>query len=83
VRSFTIITTTPNALCAEIHDRMLVILPPQVWPVWLGEEPADAERLKALLAPYPAEAMTAWPVSQRVGNVRNNEPNLRSLWAYP
>jgi putative SOS response-associated peptidase YedK len=48
VRSSTIITTTPNALCAEIHDRMLVILPPQVWPVWLGEEPADAERLKAL-----------------------------------
>jgi putative SOS response-associated peptidase YedK len=58
VRSFTIVTTTPNALCAEIHDRMPVILPPEAWPAWLGEEPADADRLKALLAPYPAEGMT-------------------------
>jgi putative SOS response-associated peptidase YedK len=76
VRSFTIVTTTPNALCAEIHDRMPVILPPQAWPVWLGEEPADTERLKGLLAPYPAEGMTCWPVSARVGNVKNNEPSL-------
>jgi putative SOS response-associated peptidase YedK len=76
VRSFTIVTTTPNALCAEIHDRMPVILPLEAWPVWLGEEPADAELLKALLAPYPAEGMTAWPVDRRVGNVRNNDPSL-------
>ena len=26
IRSFTIITTTPNALCAELHDRMPVVL---------------------------------------------------------
>jgi putative SOS response-associated peptidase YedK len=75
-RSFTIVTTTPNVLCAEIHDRMPVILSPAAWPVWLGEEPADADLLKALLAPYSAEAMTAWPVSQRVGNVKNNDPSL-------
>ena len=76
MRSFTIVTTTPNALCAEIHDRMPAILPPEAWPAWIGEEPADADRLKALLAPYPAEAMTVWPVSTRVGNVRNNDPSL-------
>jgi putative SOS response-associated peptidase YedK len=76
IRSFTIVTTTPNELCAEIHDRMPVILPPEAWPVWLGEEPADSERLKALLTPYPAEGMTAWPVDKRVGNVRNNDPSL-------
>jgi putative SOS response-associated peptidase YedK len=27
-------------------------------------------------SPYPAAAMAAWPVSQRVGNVKNNDPNL-------
>ena len=32
--------------------------------------------LKALLAPYPAEEMTCWPVSARVGSVRNNDPSL-------
>jgi putative SOS response-associated peptidase YedK len=76
VRSFAVITTTPNALCAELHDRMPVVLGPQVWPEWLGEEPADPARLKVLLAPYPAEEMTCWPVSTRVGNVKNNDPSL-------
>jgi putative SOS response-associated peptidase YedK len=76
VRSFAIITTTPNELCAKIHNRMPVILKPEAWPAWLGEEPADAPQLKALLAPYPSDGMIAWPVSARVGNVRNNNPSL-------
>jgi len=53
-----------------------VVLGPETWPVWLGEEPADASQLKAMLAPYPAEEMTCWPVSPRVGNVKNNDPSL-------
>ena len=76
VRSFAIITTIPNKLCAELHDRMPVVLKPDGWPVWLGEEPADARQFKALLAPYPAEEMSCWPVSARVGNVKNNDPSL-------
>jgi putative SOS response-associated peptidase YedK len=36
VRSFTIVTTTPNALCAEIHDRMPAILPPAAGRRGLG-----------------------------------------------
>jgi putative SOS response-associated peptidase YedK len=76
VRSFAIITTTPNELCAELHNRMPVILAPQAWPEWLGEQPADQRRLKALLVPYSAEEMTCWPVSTRVGNVKNNDPSL-------
>jgi putative SOS response-associated peptidase YedK len=54
VRSFAIITTTPNELCAELHNRMPMILKPEGWPVWLGEQPADPPQLKALMAPYPA-----------------------------
>jgi putative SOS response-associated peptidase YedK len=76
VRSFAIITTTPNELCAELHDRMPVVLSRDVWPEWLGEEPADAPRLKTFLAPYPPAEMTCWPVSTRVGNVKNNDPSL-------
>ena len=76
IRSFTIVTTTPNELCAELHNRMPVVLKPQAWPVWLGEEPADVPQLKALLAPYPSDEMIAWPVSARVGNVKNNDPSL-------
>jgi putative SOS response-associated peptidase YedK len=76
VRSFAIVTTTPNELCAEPHNRMPVVLKPEAWPVWLGEEPANPPELKALLTPCPAEEVTCWPVSPRVGNVRNNDPSL-------
>jgi putative SOS response-associated peptidase YedK len=63
VRSFAIITTAPNELCARLHNRMPVILKPDAWPAWLAEEPADEPQLKALLAPYPADDMICWPVS--------------------
>jgi len=66
VRGFAIITTTPNELCAELHGRMPVILKPKGWPVWLGERPVDPPQLKALLAPYPAKEMVAWPVGPRI-----------------
>jgi putative SOS response-associated peptidase YedK len=29
-----------------------------------------------MLVPDPAAGMTCWPVSKRVGNVKNNDPRL-------
>jgi putative SOS response-associated peptidase YedK len=75
IRSFTIVTTTPNVLCADLHNRMPVILSPETWSTWLGEEPVEADQLKSLLMPYTGE-MVVWPVSQRVGNVKNNDGSL-------
>jgi putative SOS response-associated peptidase YedK len=60
----------------QLRDRMPVILKPDAWPAWLGEEPADEPQLKALLARYPADDMICWPVSARVGYVRNNDSSL-------
>jgi putative SOS response-associated peptidase YedK len=76
LRSFAIVTTAANDLVASLHDRMPVILDPSAWPLWLGEAPAGALDLKTLLGPYPAAAMTTWPVSKHVGNVRNKDPGL-------
>jgi putative SOS response-associated peptidase YedK len=76
IRSFTIATTAPNELCAKLHTPMPVVLKPEVWPIWLGEEPADRAQLKALLAPYPSDDMICWAVSARIGNVKNNDPSL-------
>ena len=76
VRSFAVVTCPPNESCAELHNRMPVVLGPETWPEWLGEAPVDARQLKAMLAPYPSEEMTCWPVSTRVGNVKNNDPSL-------
>ena len=63
-------------MCAELHNRMPVVLKPDVWPAWLGEGPATVNDLKAMLAPYPSDQMISWPVSTRVGNVKNNDPSL-------
>jgi putative SOS response-associated peptidase YedK len=76
IRSFAIITTQPNELCAEIHNRMPAVLEPEMWPAWLGEQPATVQDLRAMLAPYPADGMVFWPISARVGNVRNNDASL-------
>src|SRR5205814_5144976 len=67
VRSFTIITTTPNEVCAPIHDRMPMIVAPEDYAKWLGEEEADPVRLLQMLKPFPAEAMMAFPVDAKVG----------------
>jgi len=76
VRSFTIVTTAPNALLAELHDRMPVLLAPEDWPTWLGESPAGPEQLKALLKPYPAQDLITWRVDKRVGDPKNKDPSL-------
>lgn len=76
IKSFAIVTTQANSLLADVHDRMPVILAPAHWPAWLGECEASQADLKALLKPYPAELMATWPVDRRVGNVRNDSPDL-------
>lgn len=70
-----IITTEANTLMADIHNRMPVILPRTSWDIWL--DPASQTReVQPLLLPYPDELMAAHPVSQAVGNVRNDSPEL-------
>jgi putative SOS response-associated peptidase YedK len=83
VKSFTIITTAANALLAPLHERMPVILDPADWPLWLGEVAAEPACLQDLLRPCPPETLMVWPVSSRVGNVRNNDPALLEPLAQP
>ncbi|MFZ4619639.1 MAG: SOS response-associated peptidase [Bacteroidota bacterium] len=63
--TYTIITTTPNEVTKEIHDRMPVILEPKNYEVWLDRGMNDTEFLKTLLVPYPAEKMKAFPVMNK------------------
>lgn len=76
LKTTTIITTTANDLVARLHDRMPVILAPEDYGRWLGEEAAEEEQLQRLLRPFPADQMTAYPVSREVNNVRNEGPQL-------
>ncbi|HUC51752.1 MAG TPA: SOS response-associated peptidase [Xanthobacteraceae bacterium] len=76
IKSFTIITTTANARLQPLHGRMPVLLTPENWAGWLGETTASDTELKAMLKPYPGAGMAFWPVERRIGNSRNDNPDL-------
>ncbi|QLE40361.1 SOS response-associated peptidase [Nostoc sp. C052] len=70
--SCTILTTAANELLQPIHERMPVILEPQDYDLWLDSQVQTPQTLQQLLRPYPAPAMTAYPVSTLVNNSRHN-----------
>ncbi|QOS79683.1 SOS response-associated peptidase [Paenibacillus sp. JNUCC31] len=72
----TIITTEPNSLMEDIHNRMPVILRPEDEAKWLGRYNDDVQSLLSLLKPYKAAEMRAYKVPKEVGNVRNNNEEL-------
>ena len=61
----------PAAL--RIQDRMPVIIEPENWPLWLGEVDGDPA---TLLRPAVEDVLRVWPVDKKVGNVRNDGPEL-------
>ena len=75
LRTFTVLTTEPNALVAPVHDRMPVILTEAGEDAWLDPGAKTAE-LKPLLVPYDAAGMRAQDASTRVNAVRNDDPSL-------
>lgn len=70
--SCAIITTVPNALMEPIHNRMPVILPAAAYDRWLAPDEQDPAALQALLQPYPAQEMIAYPVSPLVNRPEND-----------
>ncbi|MCQ6280400.1 SOS response-associated peptidase [Bacillus sp. EB600] len=76
IYSCTVITTAPNELMKDIHDRMPVILRPENEKVWLNPVINELNSLNHLLEPLPEEMMEAYEVSSLVNSPKNNSPNL-------
>ena len=76
LRTFTIITTEPNALMARIHDRMPAIVAREQYARWLDPSLRDAAEIQRMIASYPAGELEAIPVGSRISNVRNQGPEL-------
>ncbi len=72
LRTFTIITTTPNELMEPIHNRMPVILNERDEARWLDPEITDSESVLPLLKPYPSDEMESYKVSTIVNSPKNN-----------
>lgn len=74
VRTCTIITTEPNELMATLHNRMPVILHPSNYDLWLDPTPQTPDKLLRLIKPFPANGMSAHPVSTIVNKPGNDRP---------
>ncbi|MFB2897163.1 SOS response-associated peptidase [Aerosakkonemataceae cyanobacterium BLCC-F50] len=72
IETCTILTTEANELMRPIHDRMPVILADKNYDQWLEPEAKKIELLQSFLQPYPTEEMTAYPVSTKVNNPKND-----------
>ncbi len=66
-------TITKAATRQPIQPRMPVIIEPTDWPIWLGETRGD---FGALLRPAPEDVLRVWPVDKKVGDVKNDGPEL-------
>jgi putative SOS response-associated peptidase YedK len=65
---FAVLTTAPNKLIGEIHDRMPAILTEAEAAAWL------ADPSQKLLHPAADHLLEARPVSDRVNSVRHDDP---------
>ncbi|MCY9029075.1 SOS response-associated peptidase [Bacillus inaquosorum] len=72
----TIITTKPNELMKDIHDRMPVILTHDHEKEWLNPQHTNPDYLQSLLVPYDADDMEAYQVSSLVNSPKNNSSEL-------
>jgi putative SOS response-associated peptidase YedK len=73
IESCTIVTTTPNSLVSDIHDRMPVILKPEDYDLWLDPAFTDTASATEMLRPFDAGLMRRHPVSTRVNQVLNDD----------
>jgi putative SOS response-associated peptidase YedK len=73
----TIITTSAEDEVGQIHDRMPMVIEPSAWADWLDPGLTAAADVTPLLVPASSGALTSYPVSTAVNNVRNNGPELR------
>jgi putative SOS response-associated peptidase YedK len=73
VKTCSILTTTPNAVTATVHDRMPVILDPDCYDLWLDHGVRDVATVAKLLKPYDATLTRCYPVSTRINRVANDD----------
>ncbi|WHY75161.1 SOS response-associated peptidase [Neobacillus sp. WH10] len=71
-----VITTGPNELMKDIHDRMPAILKREDEKIWLDTAISDTTRLKPLLVPFDENEMETYEVSSLVNSPKNNSIEL-------
>ena len=73
IETCTILTTEPNSLVSDVHDRMPVIVKPEDYELWLDPGFADVAALADCLKPFDPRLMKKYPVSTRVNRAANDD----------
>jgi putative SOS response-associated peptidase YedK len=68
IESCSILTTAANSLVADLHDRMPVIVPADMYDLWLDPDVTNFEAIRDVLKPYDASLMRRYPVSRKLNN---------------
>jgi putative SOS response-associated peptidase YedK len=76
IACFALLTTKANQMMVSLCKEMPVIIQPADWNLWLGTEFPQERTVRDLILPFPDNLLTAWAVSKRVRNARNDDPDL-------
>ncbi|NJL77054.1 MAG: SOS response-associated peptidase [Saprospiraceae bacterium] len=77
MRSFSIITTTPNREMATLHDRMpVLLLDAATQQQWLSENSLPS--ILALLKPPPDDVLTYYPVNPLMNKATFDAPSIHT-----
>lgn len=68
-----IVTCAANETLKPLHHRMPVLIGPDAYGLWLGEEGKGAARL---MTPAPEEALSFYAVDRAVNSARHDAPEL-------
>jgi putative SOS response-associated peptidase YedK len=80
--TFTVLTTDPHPVVADVHDRMPVILQPDAFGAWLDPEEQRADVLQGMIGNAAGAYLEVTPVGTRVNNPHNEGPeNVRPAGA--
>ena len=78
IESCTVLTTKPNSLIEDLHNRMPVIVSSEKYDLWLDPDVTDFEAIRDILKPYDANLMRRYPVSMKLNNSRIDDAESAS-----
>ena len=74
IESCAILTTTPNELLSDVHDRMPAILRAEHYDVWLSAPILEIQRHMELFRPFESGLMKRILVGSSVNDPQNDSP---------
>jgi putative SOS response-associated peptidase YedK len=73
IETCSVLTTRPNAVVADVHDRLPAVLKPEDYDLWFDPGMRDAAGVTVGLKPFDPSLMKKYPVSTQVNRAENDD----------